>query len=315
MDQPPHQPDPAAQLQRDLYYQAAHSLRAALPPPVTHTQDDLDRRDRVAIATVASLCPVNAEETTIAVRYVVAHTHMMDCMRVVRENPGSPAATKSEAQFRGMMRHANGTRSLLLRVQAARHKREKDAVACNQDVWTDHIALRLMGDALGHAPPKPIAEQLPPEPVAVPLPLKPAAETPPLTPALVTASAPRMPAPAAETLPPAQAPAVAQLRPPMQAPAAARPPTPAPAAARPQAEPPSPASARSFVDDGEPSFDPAAEAERYAIIYPRRARLIRRLGGLPDDCDFGPPEPELVQAIVAGTSPELRALDGPAAVA
>jgi hypothetical protein len=288
MDQlpPPQQPDPAVQLQRDLYYQAAHSLRAALPPPVTDTQEDLDRRDRVAIATVASLCPVNAEETTIAVRYVVAHTHMMDCMRVMRKNPGSPAATKSEAQFRGMMRHANGTRSLLLRVQAARHKRERDAVACNQDIWTDHIGLRLMGDALGHSPPKPIAEPLPP------------------TPAHVAAPSPPTPPPAAEhprpTPPSAAAPAAE--------------PSP-PAAAQPQAERPRPPSAQSFVDDREPSFDPAAEAERYAIIYPRRARLIRRLGGLPDDCDFGPPEPELVQAIVAGTSPELRALDSPTAVA
>jgi hypothetical protein len=38
--------------------------------------------------------------------------------------------------------------------------------------------------------------------------------------------------------------------------------------------------------------------------------LIRLLGGLPVHCDFGPPEPELVRAIVTGTSPALRALDG-----
>jgi hypothetical protein len=52
-----------------------------------------------------------------------------------------------------------------------------------------------------------------------------------------------------------------------------------------------------------------AEADRYAVIYPQRAARIRALGGLPQPCDFGPPPPELVDAIVTGTSPTLRALE------
>jgi hypothetical protein len=59
----------------------------------------------------------------------------------------------------------------------------------------------------------------------------------------------------------------------------------------------------------EPQADLAAEAEQYAIIYPRRAARIRSLGRLPEPCDFGPPSQELVQAIVTGTSPALRDLD------
>ena len=39
----------------------------------------------------------------------------------------------------------------------------------------------------------------------------------------------------------------------------------------------------------------------------RMAALIRRLGGLPDD--LAPISPDLVQAIVTGTSSALRALD------
>jgi hypothetical protein len=42
------------------------------------------------------------------------------------------------------------------------------------------------------------------------------------------------------------------------------------------------------------------------------AALIRGLGGLPAKLDFGPPEPELVAAIVADTGPNLRALDAQA---
>jgi hypothetical protein len=62
-----------------------------------------------------------------------------------------------------------------------------------------------------------------------------------------------------------------------------------------------------------PPRDLAAEADYYAIVYPNRAQPIRRCGGLPPDYDFGPPDEDLVRAIVTGASPVLRALDGPAA--
>jgi hypothetical protein len=73
---------------------------------------------------------------------------------------------------------------------------------------------------------------------------------------------------------------------------------PAPPPAAPVPEPPA-----------EPVPDPAAEAEQYALIYPRRAALIRRLGRLPDNPSFGPPEDYLVRAVVTGRTPALLALD------
>jgi hypothetical protein len=63
----------------------------------------------------------------------------------------------------------------------------------------------------------------------------------------------------------------------------------------------------------EPPRDLAAEADYYASVYPNRARPIRRHGALPSDCDFGIPDDDLVHAIATGTSPALRALDGPSA--
>ena len=69
-----------------------------------------------------------------------------------------------------------------------------------------------------------------------------------------------------------------------------------------EAPPPTPS-------EPDPAADIAAEAEMYAIIYPQRATRIRALGGLPGKLDFGPPSPELVEAIVKGTGPNLRALD------
>jgi hypothetical protein len=54
-------------------------------------------------------------------------------------------------------------------------------------------------------------------------------------------------------------------------------------------------------------FTQLTEAERYAVIYPDRAARIRAAGGLPADLDFGPPEAELVHAVVHSTSPILLA--------
>lgn len=56
-------------------------------------------------------------------------------------------------------------------------------------------------------------------------------------------------------------------------------------------------------------FESLSEAEQYAILYADRATRIRAAGGLPPRLDFAPPEPEIVEALVNGTSPTLRALD------
>jgi hypothetical protein len=63
----------------------------------------------------------------------------------------------------------------------------------------------------------------------------------------------------------------------------------------------------------EPEPDLAAEADRYATIYPDRARQIRASRGLPANCRFGPPPDELIRALVAGDGPILQALDTAAA--
>jgi hypothetical protein len=47
--------------------------------------------------------------------------------------------------------------------------------------------------------------------------------------------------------------------------------------------------------------------------FPGRAALIRGHGGLPQGrLGFGPPAPEIVEALAHGTSPILRMIDQPA---
>lgn len=81
-------------------------------------------------------------------------------------------------------------------------------------------------------------------------------------------------------------------------------PEPAPVIAEPE-PPPAP------VRDEEPVPDPVAEAEQYAVMYPVRAAQIRRYGRIPPDARFGPPEAYIVNALVTGQTPMLRALDRP----
>ena len=63
----------------------------------------------------------------------------------------------------------------------------------------------------------------------------------------------------------------------------------------------------------EPSANSAAgiavQADQYAVQHRKRAALIRSLGRLPDRVRCGALSPDLVRAIVTGTSPLLRSLD------
>ena len=52
-----------------------------------------------------------------------------------------------------------------------------------------------------------------------------------------------------------------------------------------------------------PRLASATAAEEYAILYPERAALIRRLGRVPDNASFGPPAASLVRALVASAGP------------
>jgi hypothetical protein len=230
------QPDPTHQLPRDMYYLAVHRLRASLPPPIADTVEEHVRRDNAAIAEVASLLPVNGEEVTIAVQFVAASARALDALAEAEQFRGvdTMRCDKCTAQAANMMRQSRGFRSLLLRVQTARQKREANAAALDKATWVEHCAIGLMTQAAGRAP------------VAA------------------------MPEP---------------------------PPPPAPAEAAPPAE--------------TPAADLSAEADFYAALYPRRAAEIRACGGVPPNCTYGPPRPELARAIATGTTPNLRVLDKP----
>jgi hypothetical protein len=300
--------DPPFELPTKEYYQLIHTLTARLPPPLADTPQALVIRDQAALAQVVALVPVNANEVGLATQCIAARAQAEDVLRQIRKHDGDDIRIiiKLNAQYVAMVRTSLGAHGHLLRAQAVRHKREANPAALKADEWTQHIAASAMQQALDAGPPQPMPAVEPSAPAAEP-----------------SVAAAEAPAPAAE--PPARvasapAPVLTPALPPAPAVAPALPPAsfaaglPAPAAPA-QAPPPRSRRMAAPVEPDELPRDLPSEADRYAVIYPRRAREIRHYGGLPPNCTFGPPDDELVRAIVTGTTPVLRDLDGPNAAA
>ena len=267
----------AGQLLADAYHQLIHTLRLALPPPLTDAPEDLRRRDHAAIARIAALCPANAVEADLAAQSVAASEQWKDCLRLAQLPGTTPErAAKCRAQALGMMRQANGALRLLLSLQAGRRKIEADSVACDRAAWTEHCAIGLMVEALSHHPhPSPLPEGEG-ESATFPLPL-------------------------GEGQGEGEAPSAAIPE------AAAPPPAPEP---EPDPEPvdqPGPellAAAEAY----------AAENPIRAALIRRFGRMQdaqHRLAGVPlrDSFFFTPPDDDLMQALIAARSPCLVALD------
>jgi hypothetical protein len=91
------------------------------------------------MAQIASLLPVNAEESPWRSSSSWPSAYAIDIPRVTRIDPSDHL--KHSAQAAGIMRQAATTRSRLLRVQTARLKREKSNAATDAAAWIRHIAL------------------------------------------------------------------------------------------------------------------------------------------------------------------------------
>jgi len=311
-------PDLALVLTFHSYYQLFHTLAGTLPPPVNDTPEALAARTHAAMDKVAAMLPTNANEAELAAQCVAMRAQADHVLRALRKHEGDLAVeTKLNAQYNAMVRTSSAVLGRLQRTQAIRHKREADGAALKADESTQYVVTRWMQQAMeaGPVPAAPTAERAapapagePPTPGSDPVPIaQPPAPAPAAAPAPDLSAAP--PPAAALTLPPLS------VLPPVSAPVAACLPgtsTPAPIATpEPAAGPPRSGPMASPAEADEPPRDLPTEAERYAVVYPRRAQEIRRYGGLPPDCTFGPPDDELMRAIINGSSPALRALDGP----
>jgi hypothetical protein len=323
----PQHPDLSFALPIHAYYQLVHTFSRILPPPVADTPEAVRARDHAAMDAVAAMLPTNANEAGLAAQCVATRAQADEAMRLMRVHAGDIAVVmKLQAQYVALVRASLGAGGHLRRTQAVRHKREANDSTLKADEWTQHIATSLMQQALdaGVGPATPVASAAGQSAPAVeptgtaPAPIREAtAELPAPTPepapvahspAPFPATAPPPPSVAAASRPVAEPPpATASTLPAVPAPVAAYPPP--QAAPEPAAAPPRSPRVAAPPQADDPQRDLPAEADYYAIVYPNRAREIRQHDGLPPNCSYGPPDDDLVLAIVTGTTPHLRALD------
>src|SRR5450432_287414 len=139
---PPH-PDP--NLSTRLYYQLVYTLTDLLPPPLDDTAEALYTRNHAAIAKVAALLPVNANEADLAAQCIAARGQADEMLRLLRQHAGDIGLVmRLNAQYGAMVRTSQSMHKHLIRVQALRHKREAIDGAANDDAWALHMAERSM---------------------------------------------------------------------------------------------------------------------------------------------------------------------------
>jgi hypothetical protein len=127
-------------LSPQLYYQLVYTLTDLLPPPLDDTPAALRARNHAAIAKVAAMLPVNANEADLAAQCIVARAQAEDAMRLIRENRHDIAlTTRLNAQYISMVRTSLAVEKLLMQVQAIRRKREAIEATATQDARTLRI--------------------------------------------------------------------------------------------------------------------------------------------------------------------------------
>ena len=139
---PPH---PAVDLTTPLYYQLVYTLTDLLPPPLDGTPAGLRARNNAAIAKVAALLPVNANEADLAAQCIAARAQAEEILRLIRQNAHDiQLVMRLNAQYASMVRTSLSVLGRLTRIQAVRQKREAIEGAANADAWAQHIAERSM---------------------------------------------------------------------------------------------------------------------------------------------------------------------------
>ena len=140
---------PAVDLSTHLYHQLVYTLTDLLPPPLDDIPEALNTRNHAAIAKVAALLPVNANEADLAAQCIAARAQAEEMLRLLRQNADDIGLVmRLNTQYGSMVRTSLSVQARLMRMQALRQKREAIEGASNQDAWALHIAERSMLDVV-----------------------------------------------------------------------------------------------------------------------------------------------------------------------
>ena len=153
METQPQPPNPPIDLPAQAYRHLVHTMLALLPPPVEDTPEATLTRNHAAIARIAALAPVNADEAELAAQCIAARAQAEDLLRLIRiHDDDINLVIRLNAQYAAMIRASLSAHNRLLREQQQRRKRETTQGAADQDEWTRHIAAQAMLSEIPSAP-------------------------------------------------------------------------------------------------------------------------------------------------------------------
>ena len=125
--------------------QLVYTLTRLLPPPIDDTPTALLARNHAAVAKVAALLPVNANEVDLAAQCIAARAQAEEMLQLLRQHAGDiDMVMRLNAQYGSMIRTSLSVHGRLMRVQAVRQKREAIDGAANADARALHATERSM---------------------------------------------------------------------------------------------------------------------------------------------------------------------------
>ncbi len=140
-------PDLSQLLPREAFFEILWMLRRSLPPPLTDDPAEVERRDRAAMATVASLLPVTVAEGRLAAQFASADAWARDCQVLAAERRADTGwARKCLAQSGSLMRESRAALRELRQMQ--KERRRRDEQAASRAEWEEHSAVGMMRGAL-----------------------------------------------------------------------------------------------------------------------------------------------------------------------
>jgi hypothetical protein len=125
-------------------------LTSLPPPPLDDTPEALQARNHAAIARVAALLPVNANEADLAPSFacsvaqcIAARARAEETLRLLRQSADNIGRVmRLNAQDGSMVRTSLSMHGRLMQPQALRRKREAIDATANVDAWAEHSAER-----------------------------------------------------------------------------------------------------------------------------------------------------------------------------
>ncbi len=152
METLPQTTNPPMELAALAYRHLMHTLIALLPPPIENTPEATLARNHAAIARIAAMAPVNADEAELAAQCIAARAQAEEMLLLVRLHAADiNLVIKLNAQYAVMIRASLSAHNHLRRAQRQRRQRDTNHGAADQDEWTRHIATQAMLGVLPNA--------------------------------------------------------------------------------------------------------------------------------------------------------------------